>query len=223
LIGLTKKPVPQVLVDHATEWNSEYVEWNRTKAGKEPRRYAHDDIRSGLRQETAGKCAYCEGFIGDVSYDHVEHMRPKKKNPVLVCEWSNLTLACQRCNTEKGDFEDDVCPLLDPYRDAPEQHISFGGPLALPKGGPRARRTITKLDLNRAELLFSRAQTLQRINDLLDLIDRTTDEHAVGIALWEDVDRLVSDSSEFSSACRYFVSAQIQERGLVRPRSELAV
>lgn len=215
MIGLRHAPTPQILIENAADWMVEYVAWRDARQGSEPRRYSHDEIRETLRGETAGKCAYCEGFVGDVSFDHVEHILPKSRHPHLVCEWTNLTVACQRCNVNKGDFEDDTCALLNPYVDDPEAEISFGGPMALARGGARARMTISRLGLNRKDLVFSRTQVLQRISDLLALIERA--EADLQAALWVDVDALVAGESEFASACRYFVRSQCEERQITRP------
>ena len=94
------------------------------------------------------KCAYCEGTIGDVAYTHIEHKLPKSKYPTLVCAWENLTIACPRCNTNKGNYDAPECPLLDPYIDHVEKEVAFGGPMALARGGARASATITRLTLS---------------------------------------------------------------------------
>ena len=43
------------------------------------------------------------------------HKLPKSKFPELVCDWENLTIACPKCNTNKGDYDLPLeCPLLGP-------------------------------------------------------------------------------------------------------------
>ena len=216
MIGLTNGPVPAVLQENQATWTSEYREWLKNREGAEPRRYAHADIRSALEVETSAKCAYCEGFMNDVSFANIEHKLPKIKYPDLVCEWTNLTLGCARCNNGKRDYDDPQCQILDPYRDEVEAEISFLGPMALPRGGARARKSITQLKLNRKELLFSRMLALQNAAALLDLIERAADQAFSG-ALWDELDDLLAGDSEFSSAIRYFVVAECEERGLSRP------
>ena len=216
MILLTKSPEPHVLVQNGTRWKTDFMSWHHNRIGNEPRHYAHDEIRRALRDETHAKCAYCESRINDASYDHIEHKRPKSKFPELVCTWANLTIACPRCNTNKGDFDNPICPLLDPYVDDVEHEVAFGGPLALPRGGPRASATINLLDLNRMELLYSRGQILTNINRLLDMIDRATGQSELIESLWIEIDRLLGEKQEFASACRQFVAWQIVERGLAR-------
>ena len=112
----------------------------------------------------------CEGRIRDVAYTHIEHKLPKRKYPNLVCTWENLTIACPRCNTNKGDYDIPECPLLDPYVDGVEAEVAFFGPLALPRGGARAGATITRIKLNRMDLLFARGEAITSLDRLLDLV-----------------------------------------------------
>lgn len=217
MICLEQGAEPQVLAEHGEAWTAEYIEWCETPAGNEPRRYAHAEIRAALEQGTRSKCAYCEARIKDVAYTHIEHKLPKRKHPHLVCAWENLTIACPRCNTNKGEYDIPECPLLDPHVDDVEEDVAFGGPLALPRGGARASATITRLDLNRMDLVFARGQTLQRFYSLLDLIERAASEPDVLQSLWLEVDAATAAEGEFASACRQFVKSQMDERGLDRP------
>ena len=114
MIELDRAIEPQILVANRETWTAEYVNWCRDPAEREPRRYAHPDIRSALEAETHSKCAYCEGTIGDVAYTHIEHKLPKSKYPTLVCAWENLTIACPRCNANKGNYDAPECPTSRP-------------------------------------------------------------------------------------------------------------
>ena len=216
MIRLTHGPLPQVLVENGEAWADEYVKWCVNPVGTAPRRYAHPEIRSALEAETGSKCAYCEGRISDVAYTHIEHKLPKSKHPQLVCDWENLTIACPKCNTNKGDYDEPECPLLDPYVDDVEEWVAFGGPLALPRGGARASATITQLDLNRKDLLFSRSETLMNLHRLLGLLERAASEPALLRSLWLNIDMVTSAQGEFASACRQFLESQMSERGLTK-------
>lgn len=216
MISLTKGQEPHVLTLNRESWTAEYVRWHSNRNGSAPRHYAHPDIRSALRTETHAKCAYCEGRINDVAYDNVEHKLPKSSYPNLTCAWDNLTIACPRCNTNKGDYDSPDCPLLDPYVDDVERDLAFGGPLALPRGGPRSRATVTRLDLNRMELLYERAQALEKLDLLLELVERAVNQPAVFESLWLEIDSLTAASSEFASACRHFLASEASKRGLTR-------
>ena len=217
MIRLNQGAQPQVLVDNGEAWAAEYVKWCENPAGTETRHYAHPEIRLALELETNSKCAYCEGRISDVAYTHIEHKLPKRKHPQLVCDWENLTIACPRCNTNKSDYDEPQCPLLDPYIDDVEQEVAFGGPLALPRGGGRADATITLLELNRKDLLFARKEVLETLYRLLDLVERSAPEPAALRALWFNIDMMTSAAGEFASACRQFLASQMAERCLTKP------
>ena len=217
MIRLNQGARPQVLVENGKVWTDEYVHWCEQPVGIAPRRYAHPEIRAALEAGTHSKCAYCEGRISDVAYTHIEHKLPKSKHPEMVCAWENLTIACPRCNTNKSDYDAPECPLLDPYVDDVEEDVAFGGPLALPRGGARARATITRLGLNRTDLLFARGESLERLYFLLDLVERAASEADVLQSLWLEIDAVTAAEGEFASACRQFLKLQMAERGLTRP------
>ncbi len=217
MIRLCKGEEPCVLVENRETWTAEYVSWRNTREGREPSRYRHPDIRSSLEAETRAKCAYCEGRIKDVAYPNIEHKLPKIRCEELVCDWQNLTIACPRCNTNKGDYYDPDCPLLDPYVDNVEEEIAFSGPAARPRGGTRAKRTIDVIDLNRFELFNARKDVLDLILSTLEVLGHAAHVPAAVEALWLQIDSRITATAEYSSACRQFVEWQIEERGLCRP------
>lgn len=217
MIRLHQGNKPQVLVANEQAWTAEYVVWSEKREGPEPQRYRHPQIRSALEAETNSKCAYCEGLIIDVAYTHIEHKLPKKPHPTLVCAWENLTIACPRCNINKGEYDEPNCPLLDPYTDDVENDIFFAGPLALSAGDPRAAVTINVLKINRNGLFFGRADAIKNLNRLLNLLERAANERATRIELWIDIDAMTASDGEFASACRQFLAAQMQQRGITKP------
>ena len=217
MIGLQKGKEPQVLVNNRAAWTAEYVKWCASQAGKEPRRYARVDIRLALESETKSKCAYCEARISHVAFDHIEHKLPKRKNPTLVCDWNNLTIACPRCNNGKSDYDELACPLLDPYSDDVEEMVVFVGPMAWGRGGPRSRATIRVLKLNRPPMLHDRTEALERLAGLLDSVQNAAGQPDVVIALWLDIDEMIRPEAEYASSCRYFLAWQMKERNLERP------
>ena len=214
MIRLNKGAQPQVLVDNGASWTAEYVKWCENPAGTEPRRYAHSDIRLALELETNSKCAYCEGRSSGVAYMHIEHKIPKRKRPKLVCAWDNLTIACPKCNTNKGDYDEPECPLLDPYKDDVEGELVFIGPLALSGGGARAHATIARLELNRSDLVFERVEVMEGLDKLLDLVERAVRQPDVLRALWLEIDAGTGAKEEFSSARRQFLALRMDQRGL---------
>lgn len=178
-----------------------------------PARYRHADIRDQLREDLSGKCAYCESHIEHVAYSHIEHIQPKSRVPADVCRWTNLTLACPVCNTQKGDYFDPEAPLLNPYVDNVEDEVCFYGPMALERSY-RAKLTISRLKLNRADLLFRRHENLRSISKILDLMERAEGDAALIAALKEELGTELKDSSEYASCSRYFSEAELAHRNL---------
>ena len=200
MIRIPRGRAPQVLAENGDAWNEEATEALEAAlcAGEEPgyvwkkHRYAHDEVRARLRAMFHEKCAYCESHMGHVSPDHVEHYRPKGAvtedagHPGyywLGYSWSNVLLACPRCNAppgkgtqfpirgqrarRPGDPLDAECPLvLDPTGDdGPEGHIDFdvgvdGG--IYPKDeSDRGEATIRVCGLDRPELHRKRQRYLE--------------------------------------------------------------
>ncbi|HVC93469.1 MAG TPA: HNH endonuclease [Pirellulales bacterium] len=61
------------------------------------------EARDFLIERIGDYCSYCEVCLhGSI---HVEHVRPKKPNPDLKTVWTNFLLACDNCNSVKGDFD----------------------------------------------------------------------------------------------------------------------
>ena len=216
MIRLCKGGEPQVLVENREAWTTEYENWLDDCEGNEPRRYADPDIRAALEAETHAKCAYCEGRFKPVSYGHIEHKLPKRKNPKLVCAWTNLTVACQVCNTNKGDYDDPACRLLDPHVDDVEKLVAFAGSWAHAEPGSRADKTIERLKLNRPELLLAREEVLKTLGRILDRLERFANMRDLVDQLWCDVERLMAAESQFAAVCRQVLEQQLETRGLAR-------
>lgn len=63
--------------------------------------------KPSLREETGGKCAYCEATTQTVAFGDVEHFRPKSRYWWLAFCYFNYTYSCQICNQQfKGDWFD---------------------------------------------------------------------------------------------------------------------
>jgi len=73
------------------------------------------DVKKDLELIYHQKCAYCESKVNHIATLQVEHYRPKKKVTEdinhngyywLGYEWSNLLLACPKCNQQgaKGNY-----------------------------------------------------------------------------------------------------------------------
>ena len=212
MIRLLMGAVPDILMGNEEPWGIEYEAALRSSIPP-PHRYRHKDIREGLHEETHGKCAYCESFIEHIAYSQIEHIEPKSQAPRLTCTWTNLTLACPICNTNKGDYFSADVPLLNPYIDNVEDEICFYGPMALDRTD-RAKLTISRLRLNRSELLYERYEGLKTISRILDLMQRATGNAALVEALKEELTAALEDSAQYASCSRYFSRAELERRNL---------
>ncbi|GAB5426946.1 MAG: hypothetical protein Devi2KO_04050 [Devosia indica] len=166
---IEKLAKPEVLVNNEASWTADLL--NATPGTKEykaiEKRYGHADIRNRLRDETKFKCVYCESYIENAGYPHIEHIQPKYTNPHLTFNWENLTIGCHRCNVKKSTTEPSNANYVHPYKDDPEIHFSFVGSFMNPISGEmRAQNMINWLDLNRSGLIISRTEVVHKIRDI---------------------------------------------------------
>ena len=116
---------------------AEPSELGRLKGGD---RYGHENVRWALRDMQKHKCCYCEDWIPEEGPNQqVEHYRPRESAPELKFTWSNLLIACGRCNNKKSNkfpkFGNGRPIIIDPSdtRVDPEKHITFLGGGDTPK------------------------------------------------------------------------------------------
>jgi uncharacterized protein (TIGR02646 family) len=175
VIRLVKRPEPEVLAENKEGWTEEYAAYKRD--GNAPkaaaRRYADPAVQEALKLETSRKCAYCESRIEHIDYAHVEHILPKAERPDLVCDWSNLTLACTKCNVAKGDYYEPDYELVNPYRDEIGDYLIFAGAHVYHRSNDRGLVTIDQVDLNRNELVARRKEAIEAYTRIRDLIAKS--------------------------------------------------
>lgn len=72
--------------------------------------------KAQLRQESGGKCAYCEADTQVVAYGDVEHFRPKSRYWWLAYCYDNYLYVCQICNSQfkKDHFPISGVPMPEP-------------------------------------------------------------------------------------------------------------
>lgn len=179
-------PQPTSLKRHGNNWTralqTEIVRCAPTQERVDDKffnEYKRPDIREALRGMYRNLCCYCEGQINLVSYDHIEHRKPKRRFPDEAYSWSNLHLACEKCNKKKGAKWKESAPILDASIDPIEEHLTYEeGDTGLRRWpankSKRGDTTIRHTDLNRGdmdELPGARARvymeclkTIRRIN-----------------------------------------------------------
>lgn len=203
MIALQKGPKPQVLVDNDANWTKSLCDKlanGEIPTPAEKTRYRHPRVKAALVAETHGKCAYCESPLLHIHHGDVEHVQPKSLDPALTFEWSNLTLACEKCNQNKSDKDPDVEHIIDPYNDDPAIHLRFSGPLVFPLGTDLGTCTRTLLDLNRGELVEQRKERLEKLLLIIDSALRPKLPAVVKQAIVDDLRREASSASSPYSA-----------------------
>jgi hypothetical protein len=214
VIKLTKLDKPAILEANEKAWTAAIV--NKVAAGVEltdveKARYRHPDIKARLIEETHGKCAYCESKVLHIAYGDIEHVVLKSLRPELTGEWSNLTLACDRRNTNKGSYCGDHERILDPYATEPLDHLYIVGPLVLPKPGNDAG-TITErtLKLNRTEVVERRIDRINHLHALFDNLNRTTDPAVKQVLLSDIQQNELADTAEYAAVSRAFAQPSFE-------------
>lgn len=196
MIHRDRPGIPRILDEKCAEWTAELLECDdKFRREKLEKRYRHREIRARLVEMFDGKCAYCESRILHVDYGHIEHFRPKRGpqgSRVFAFVWTNLLLACGRCNgTENKGTKFPVSSsgkplLIDPSRDEPGDHLDFivepATEFALVQGADAAGMTTIKvLGLNRPDLLKNRSDFVKKLVCLKRLHEKTNDPRAAAL------------------------------------------
>lgn len=201
MIKLAKGDEPEILRQRKENWTKDLLAAVAAGDAEQikslTRRYNHPEVKDALKEETRGKCAYCEAYVTDVAHGDIEHVTPKSIRRDLTFDWANLTFACQICNQNKSSKED----LLDPYIDEPGEHLFFAGPFA--KGRtPDGTRTVIELRLNRPSLIESRNREIERYADQIEKVFLVEDDLIKELLIRGMFDELNSGRPEFIAACR---------------------
>lgn len=210
MIRLFKGAKPAILRKDGEVWAKVLLE--KKKLGVEPTqlektRYRHPDIKSALIAETHGKCAYCESKLLHITYGDVEHIVPKATAIELSVEWENLTLACDRCNTNKSIVEG----LVDPYVVDPADHFHFIGPFVFAKPlSDGAKLTEMTLKLNRGDLFERRGDRMKALRELVDTLERTNDPRLKAVLRRDIEENELNDAVEYAAISRAFVRVRFE-------------
>ncbi|ABB73430.1 TIGR02646 family protein [Nitrosospira multiformis ATCC 25196] len=210
MIKLNKLTVPPEIAEKIRQRQQHYNELD-AKGEQIPdslaSAYKAPEVKELLRCETAEKCAYCESKISHVDYGDVEHLLPKSKFPQLRYSYENLTYTCSVCNTKKGDFFDAQTPLLNPYKDKPEDHLmAVGSMIFFIPGSDRGLVTQKRLALNRSNLVERRGERLESVATLIDQIARTKTS-AIREVLLHELKEECEASEEYAFVVRTYVEA----------------
>ncbi len=223
--------------------------------GRNPASKEFDDLwkhfKSHFEVAQHEKCFFCEGLVTATQDGDVEHFFPKAGITTLgpwhetgkgsktkklsergywwlAYEWTNYSLACQKCNQrnkgnhfptspeigEEGPSINDnrIRLLLNAFDDVVEESLSFNqSGFAVPLDD-RGRMTIRVCGLNRSALVSSRFKQLRLVQGKLDqLIQALADNNATRIKeVASDLEIIGADDWPFAGQTRALVSAQLQ-------------
>lgn len=164
MIHLSKTAEPKILKDNGAAWTKVLVDKKaagQAASGTESTRYRHPDIKAALVGETHNKCAYCESKLQHTHHGDVEHIMPKSIDVDKILLWTNLTLACEKCNQNKSNLDPNAERIIDPYAVDPRQHFVFSGPFIHTLGTVEGISTRVIFDLDRAELIEMRRERIR--------------------------------------------------------------
>lgn len=205
MIRLRKGDEPQILAQRSAQWTAELIAeiaGGGDRIAYRKGKYNRPEIKDAIKTETSQKCAYCESHPLHVSYGDIEHIIPKAANPELTFDWTNLTLACDRCNTNKGDQDG----LIDPYSIDPREYFTFYGPMMLHNDGCAvAELSRTVLDLNRMELINKRRERLDALADKLRRIEQHPEAGERQLLMEVTIAHETADEREYAACSRDFL------------------
>ena len=214
MIQLSKQPEPKSLVNNKAAWTQVLVD--HEAAGTKPTKnelskYTNEEIKTALKTETNGKCAYCESKFAHIAYGDVEHIVPKKKSAQLRFEWKNLTIACDVCNTNKGDREN----LVDPYTSDPESLFVISGPVIMPRpDSSEALQTEIIIKLNRIPLVERRTERIKYLHDIILLAMCHSSEQVRRVILEDLKYTETGDDKEFAAITRAYIK-KLEDEGII--------
>jgi uncharacterized protein (TIGR02646 family) len=208
MIRVQRGPKPNILLRNETKWKAA-IRAAKTAIVREKaqNKYRHDHIKEALVRMFQGKCAYCESSITHIDYGHIEHFKPKALPAYyeLAVEWSNLLLACGRCNgaENKGvkfPGPADGGPLVNPTEENPADHLRFDFDVATKLANVlgssiRGETTWKTLGLNRLELVRRRSDFVKKL-------------WVIGVRYYQDpeareiINMAVNDSAEYAAFAR---------------------
>ncbi|HEV7506748.1 MAG TPA: hypothetical protein VGS07_17785 [Thermoanaerobaculia bacterium] len=209
--------------------------------------YGSKEVKLSLLVAQFYKCCYCEVKFGASSPGDIEHYRPKKcvrqdmsseeERPGyywLAYSWSNLLVACEKCNREckrtqfplanpekrarchRNSIADEVPLLIHPALEDPQKHIRFrkDAPEGLTCAGIT---TIRVLNLDtRPELVEVRVKKFKRLARLLDAYRNSSKDASDPVwSAWRadalrDFEEEMHPNSEFSAMASALLSNQLE-------------
>lgn len=208
MIRVNRVVKPKILATKEAKWKAEIRAASTPQAReKAQNKYRHKQIKEALIAMFHGKCAYCESRIMHIDYGHIEHFKPKARPEYhdLAVDWTNLLLACGRCNgTENKGVKfpgpAEGGPLVNPTEEDPDQHLRYDfdpmTKLANVLGiSERGETTWKTLGLNRPELVRHRSGFVMKLWVIATLCQQDA-------AARKLIDEAVDNDAEYAAFAR---------------------
>jgi len=152
------------------------------KKKNKPKRYQEDcdddnlkeSIRTDLLVKQRGQCAYCERKLDKEKQNfHIEHIQPRDKDHKLECEYSNLVLSCNDCDScgkyRKSNYWEDR--FIHPVLNNPTEYFMFNEDGQILATDKNTIDTIEFLNLNSKKLIRLRKNIVFGLNSMKDIVD----------------------------------------------------
>lgn len=195
---IERSEVPDEIRAELEEWKEELIGEGLTK---DQVKYRYKKLKDYLSEDTHDKCMYCESKISHISYKRVEHIHPKSEYPEGALCWRNLGIACERCNTEKGDYSSVEDPLVNPYQDNPDAHFIFDSTQLFPRfDGGKGETTEQVLDLNAGSLVLKRKEKVEQVVRLVRA-SKEAESKALAEVILERAEGHGDPEEEYSRFC----------------------
>lgn len=187
---IVKGPKPKSLEKNAEKWTKTLLDEYEKQGGDSSKvdskywdKYRKPDVKIQLAKESFGKCMYCDTELGVSDYEHIEHIIPKKPNPILTYKWENFGWACSICNEKKG-----VENTLNPYEVDFEEVLDIGmSMLLIPKNKQdiHTQYFIDLLELNsRSKLVSKRCRECHRFEEKVKKLSDMKESKAPNISMY---------------------------------------
>lgn len=210
MIKINKQPCPQKLTDNATSWTASLLDC--ITAGNEIpdsllKHYRDPIIKEALKEDSFGKCIYCESKVTHVYPGDVEHLKPKSKFKELTFDWDNLGFVCSKCNNNKSDYYEVDAEIINPYIDDPDNFLTAIGERIYGRpGSTRGQITEIQLQLNREDLIERRRERLKTLRTLINHYTTQTNK-TIRQALYEEIQIELSNEKEYTLCSRKFADS----------------
>ena len=203
----------------------------------DPAIYAGTAVVDALVELFMNKCAFCESAVGLTAPPQVVQLRPTQAALDLdgkiaadhywwlAYEWENLYLSCPHCARVRGTRFPVAAPrarpgvigpkldaerplLLDPCRDAPEQHLLYLSDNKVVSDDERGRTTCEMFDLNRPALVTARRDARRVLEVEFERALKRRREPDADLPR-ATLQRLLDPSREFAAMRRQYVAERL--------------